>query len=57
MMAHREEAEDMRGWELVIPFTGGGNGGSRIRGDRDIRHEEAEYGRALCFNVTDSGPL
>ena len=28
--------------EMVIPFIGGGNSGSRLRGDRDISHEEAE---------------
>ena len=28
--AHREAADDMGGWELVIPIIRGGNGGSRL---------------------------
>ena len=42
---------------MVVPIIGGSNGGSRLRGDQDIRHEEAEYGRAVYCNATDSGPL
>ena len=44
-------------WELVIPLIGGGNGGSRLQGDWDIRHKEAEYGRAVYCDATDSGHL
>ena len=39
--AHREAAEETGGRDLGIPIIGGGNGGSRLRGDRDIIHEEA----------------
>ena len=45
------------GWELGIPLVGGGNGGSRIQGDRDISHEEAEYGCTVFFDTNNSGPL
>ena len=31
---HRESAEEAGGWDLGLSSTGGGNGGSRIRGDR-----------------------
>ena len=55
--AHQEAAEETGGWELVIPPIGGGNGGSRLQGDPDIRHEEAEYGCAVYCDVTESGPL
>ena len=30
---HQEAENEMGGWELLIPTIGGGNGGSRIRGD------------------------
>ena len=50
-------AEEKGGWELVIPLIGGGNGGIRLRGNQDIRHEEEEYGRAVYCDATDSGPM
>ena len=55
--AHREAAEKTGGWELGIPLIGGGNGGRRLRVDRDIRHKEAEYGRTVYYDATDSRPL
>ena len=56
-MAHWEAAKETGGWELVIPLIGGGNGGSRLRGDWDIHHEDAEYGRVAYCDATDSRPL
>ena len=40
-MAHWEAAEEMGGWELVIPTFGGGNGGIMLQGDWEIHHEES----------------
>ena len=37
--------------------VGGGNGGSGLRVDCGLRHEEAEYGCTIYCNTTDSGPL
>ena len=54
---HWEAAEDMGGSELVIPLIEGGNGGSRLRGDWYICPKEAEYGRTVYCDATDSGPL
>ena len=53
--AHQEAAEETGRWELVIHLIGGGNGVSRLCGDRGIRHEEAEYGRAVYCDATDYG--
>ena len=57
MTAHQEASEETVGWELGIPLIIGGNGGSNILRDRDIRHKEAEYGHAAYCDTTDSGPL
>ena len=32
---------------MVIPIIGGGNGGIRIQGDRDIHHKDSEHGLDL----------
>ena len=45
------------GWDLVVPIIVGINGGSRLKGDRDIHHEESEHSRAVYFDVTNSGTL
>ena len=45
--ARREAAKETGVWELVIPIIGGGNGGIRIQGDRDIHHKDSEHGLDL----------
>ena len=55
--AHREASEETGGWGSVVTFIGGSNGGSRLRGDRNIHHEEVEHGRAVYCDVTDYGTL
>ena len=45
------------GWELGLSPAGSGNYGSRFWGDGGIRHKEAEYGRVIYCDTTDSGPL
>ena len=45
------------GWELGLSIIGVSNDGGRLRGDRDIHHEEAENGRAVYCDATDYGPL
>ena len=54
---HRETAEAAGGGELGLPSAGDGNVGSRLIGDWGLRHKEAEYGRAIYCNATDSEPL
>ena len=56
-MKHREAADKTAGWELGVHIIGGSNGGSRLRGDRNIHHKEVEHGRAVYCDTTDSGPL
>ena len=56
-MAHQEAAEAEGGGALVISSADGVNDGSGLQGDRDLRHEEAEYGRAIYCDATDSGTL
>ena len=55
--AHQEAAEETGGWELVIHLIGGGNGVSRLQGDWEIHHEEAEQGRTVYCDVNNDGPL
>ena len=57
MKDHLEAAGETGGWKLDIPNFLGGNGGSRIRGDQEIRHKEAEHGRTVYCDATNSGPL
>ena len=53
----QETAVAMSRWELGIPASGGGTGGSGFRGDKEVGHKEAEHGRAVYCEVTNSGPL
>ena len=53
MRAHREVDDDTGEWELVITLIGVGHGGSRLQGDWDICHEEAEYGRAIYCDAAN----
>ena len=55
--AHGEADKEMGVWELVVPIIGGINDGIRLQGDRNIHHKEAEHGRALYCDATNSGPL
>ena len=55
--AYQEADGDTGGWELILPAIGGGNGGSRPRGDQEICHEEAEHSHSVYCDATDSGPL
>ena len=55
--AHRETAKETGGWELGITTIVGGNSGSRLQGDWEIHHEQAEHGRAVYYDATNSGPL
>ena len=54
---HRESAAAMDGWDLELPVSGGGTEGSGLRGDEKVDHKEAEHGRIIYCNATDSGPL
>ena len=54
---HWEAAAETDGRELGLPASGGGTGGSRARGDDEVGNKEAEHGRAIYCDTTDSGPL
>ena len=43
--------------DLGVPASGGGNGGSSIKGDQKVGHKEAEQGRAVYCDATNSVPL
>ena len=45
------------GWELGLPSTLGGNGGSRLRGNQEVHHEEVEHGCSIYCDATNYGPL
>ena len=47
----------MGGWDLVVPAFGGVNRGSRLRWDQKVGHKEAEHGRSVYCDATNSGPL
>ena len=55
-MAHQASVEEGGRWDMGLYFAGVGNGGSGIWGDQGIRNEEAEYGRTIYCDVTESGP-
>ena len=45
------------GWNLRVPTIGGGNTGGGVGGSVGVFPKESEYGCAVHFNVTNSGPL
>ena len=55
--AHREAAAADDGWDMGLPASGGGTGGSGDRGDTEVGNEEAEHGRAIYCDATDYGPI
>ena len=55
--AHRNTDKAVGGGELGISSAGGGNGGSGLRGDWGLRHEEEEYDCTIYLDATDYGPL
>ena len=54
---HRDSAAATGGWELGIIVSGGGTGRSGFRRDKEVGHKEAEHGRTVYCDVTNSGPL
>ena len=52
---NREAAATTEGRELVLPDVGGSNEVDRDSWDTDINPPEAEYGREIHCNATDSG--
>ena len=55
--AYKEAAEEEGGGELGISSADGSNGGSELQRDRGLSNEEAEYGRGIYCNTTDSVTL
>ena len=55
---HREAAAaSTDGWGMGIPASGRESEGSGVQGDKEVGHKEAEHGRAIYCDATDSGPL
>ena len=55
---HREASAAAKdGWEIGIPDSGRGTEGSGVRGDKEVGHKDAEHGRSIYCDATDSGPL
>ena len=54
---HWEATAETGGRYLGVPASGGGNGGSGFRGDQKVGHTEAEHGRGVYCDATNSGPL
>ena len=52
---HREAAAATEKWELGVPASGGGTGGSRARGDNEVGNKEAEHGCAIYCDTTNYG--
>ena len=57
VMDHQDADEAEWGGEIEKFYAGGSNGRRGLRGDWGLHHKEAEYGRAIYCDVTDSGPL
>ena len=45
------------GWDMVLPASGRGTGGSGAQGDKEVGHKDVEHGRAIYYEATNSGPL
>ena len=54
---HRETAVERVGWEMVLFLFAGGHERVRVYRDPGIHHKEAEHGRAVHCDMTNSGPL
>ena len=48
---------EKRGWALDVPSSEGGHERGSFQGDSEGHHKEAEYGREIHCDATDSGPL
>ena len=54
---HGETAAERVGSEIVLSLSAGGHARGVIYRDPGIHHKEAEHGRAVHCDATDSGPL
>ena len=54
---HGEAAVAQERRDLLLPFFGGSDEGSRDRSDTDVNTPEAEYGRTIYCDAADSGPV
>ena len=57
MPDHQKTTADRGGREMNIPSSEVGHARGGVQRDLEGHHKEAEYGRAIHCNVTDSGPL
>ena len=44
-------------WAVVLPVPGGSNEGGGGREGQDVDPLEAEHGRSIYCDATDSGPM
>ena len=54
---HGETAAKRVGWEMVLSLYEGGHARGRVCGDPEIHNKEAEHGRIVHCDATNSGPL
>ena len=54
---HRKKTAEKGRRALNIPSSEGGHERGRFRGDSEGHHKEAEYGRAIHCDATNSEPL
>ena len=54
---HWESAAERGGWEMDLSSSEGGHARGGVRRYPEGRHKEAEYGRVIHCDATNSGPL
>ena len=54
---NREATLSWEGWSVVLPISDGSNEGGGGSADQYVDPSEAEYGRTIYCNATDSGPM
>ena len=56
-VVNRETASPGERWAMVLTVPGGGDEGGGDRADFYVNPSEAEHGRAIYCDATDSGPM
>ena len=54
---HGETDAERVGWEMVLSLSAGCHARGGVYRDLGIHHKEAEHGRGVHCDATDSGPL
>ena len=53
----QKKTAERGGWAMDIPSSEGSHSRGGVRSNSEGHHKEAEYGRAIHCDATDSGPL